>query len=177
LIRPPAGSTQCKQCRREPMPHSLLCRHQALDPAKSKQRHEICERRHWMEVLQCNENHTFPGTPLSLVLCATAPTILSNQQYGRLLPVDSGHEKLRLHVLDGWKSKTTNLLRTTIPRLHPCVGWPDRSSLPFSYPVRRQACMHTNLPRLEKEEDVELSWESCSFSLSRFAILSGAKEE
>ena len=108
MIRPPAGSTQCKQCRREPMPHSLLCRHQALDPAKSKQRHEICERRHWMEVLQCNENHTFPGTPLSLVLCATAPTILSNQQYGRLLPVDSGHEKLRLHVLDGWKSKTTN---------------------------------------------------------------------
>jgi hypothetical protein len=30
--------------------------------------------------------------------------------------------------------------------------------------------MHTILPRLEKEKDVEPSWESCSFSLSRFAI-------
>jgi hypothetical protein len=101
---------------------------------------------------------------------------LSNQQYGRLLPVDSGHEKLRLHVsMAGSPRRRTS--SHCYPETTSLCRLAQQKPLPFSYPVRRQAYMHTNLPRLEKEKDVELSWEGCSFSLSRFAILSGAKEE
>jgi hypothetical protein len=102
---------------------------------------------------------------------------LSNQQYGRLLPVDSGHEKLRLHVLDGWKSKTTNFFAL---RSRDCIQVQAGPTEAFAILVPRPKTgmlMHTILPRLEKEKDVEPSWESCSFSLSRFAIQSGAKEE
>jgi hypothetical protein len=90
----------------------------------------------------CNENHTFPGTPLSLVLCATAPTICPTTH--NMGPLHSGFRSRETSpACSRWLEVQDDELSS---HYGPETASMCRLALPFSYPVRRQACMHTNQP-------------------------------
>jgi hypothetical protein len=161
-----------QQCRREGQCLTLFADIKLWIPQKASSYRKM--RTEALEVLHATKI-TLPGTPLSLVLCATAPR-LSNHNTG-LHPVDSDHENFT--CMSRWLEVRER--RTFFALLSqdciPCAGWPDKSLCHSRTPSEDRHAMHTILPRLEKEKDVEPSWESCSFSLSRFAIPSAAKEE
>jgi hypothetical protein len=164
LIRPPAGSTQCSSVG-ERANASSLCRHQALDPAKSKQLQENANG--GIGGAACNENHTSGDAAQPCALRHGATIV--QPQYGT---TSSGFRsrELHLHVSMARSPRKTNFFALLSQDCIPCAGWPDKSLCHSRTPSEDRHAMHTILPRLEKEKDVEPSWESCSFSLSRFAI-------
>jgi hypothetical protein len=128
------------------MPQSL-CRHQALDPAKSKQLQENANG--GIGGAACNENHTSRDAAQPCALRHGATIV--QPQYGT---TSSGFRsrELHLHVSMARSPRKTTFLRTTIPRLHPMCRLARQKPLPFSYPVRRQAC-HAHHPSSAGERE------------------------
>jgi hypothetical protein len=108
----------------------------------------------------CNENHTFPGMPLSLVLLRHgAHDLYNHTQYGttsQWIQVTRNFACM-FSMARSPRRRTFFALRSR-DCIHVQAGPTEASAILVPRPkTGMHACTPTNLPRLEKERDVELS--------------------
>jgi len=116
----------------------------------------------------------FRGRRSALCFAPRRPRFVQPHTIWDHFTVDSGHEKLRLHVLDRWLEVQDDELSSHYdPETASMCRLARQKPLPFLYPVRRQACMHTNQPSSAGERErcrAKLGKAALAFPDSRFYL-------